>query len=196
MHQALIEIAGGRGPAYLGDKDSTVRRLAVSACVALLCQPEVRAGLAERAGQDPDERVRAEAIEALGGHAEGWAPVWQQRDDRSAIVREAVATAFGELRRSEAVPWLIAATGDADLAVAEAAVAALGALEDRQALPLLLALSERARPQVRRRSLVALTAFDDPAAQLALQKALDDRNPMVREVAEAALGRGGKTSCC
>lgn len=192
MQQALIEIAEGQSLAHLTDQDPTIRRLAVSGCVRLLGQSQVRAALAERAGHDPDERVRAEAIEALGGHAEGWSAVWQQRDDSSPIVREAVATALGELGRRQALAWLMATTQDHDLAVAEAAVAALGSLEDPRALPLLLTLAETARPQVRRRTLVALTAFDDPAARAALDKALTDRNPMVREA--AVVGRGG--SCC
>jgi hypothetical protein len=36
---------------------------------------------------------------------------------------------------------------------------------------------------------VALTVFDDPAIEPALRTATDDRNPMVREVAEMVVGR-------
>jgi HEAT repeat protein len=131
------------------------------------------------------------AAEALGGAGgRGVAVLDVVRLDDDPRVREAVATAYGELRHREAVPWLIdIAVSDGDRAGREAAVAALGAIGDDAALPVLLELVESAPPQVRRRAVVALTVFDDPAVEPAIRKAARDRNPSVREAAEMVVGR-------
>lgn len=112
------------------------------------------------------------------------------RDDEDARVREAVATAYGEIGSEAAVEWLIeSALGDEDRLVQEAAVAALGAIGDDRALPVLLELVAEGPPRVRRRAVVALTVFDDPAIEPAIRKAATDRNPGVREAAEMVVGR-------
>jgi HEAT repeat protein len=83
---------------------------------------------------------------------------------------------------------LEAAAGD-DRMLQEAAVAALGAIGDPVAIPLLVELAASGSPQVRRRAVVSLTAFDHDDAEAAITRAAEDRNPMVREVAEMIVGR-------
>ncbi len=172
----------------LGHPDPAIRRLAVS----LLAEaPEHIDGVTGLLS-DPDPRVRAEAAEVLGGFGnEAVAPLRRAASTESHdVVVEAIAHAFGELADREAVPWLIAlAGGDGPATVRETAVAALGAIGDEAALDVLLSLSRRAPPQVRRRCVVALTVFDGVEAEAAIREALSDRNPMVREAAEMAVGR-------
>lgn len=176
---------------FLEHPDAGIRRLAISACVAFGLSDESVVAIAGLAGEDMDGAVRAMAVEALGGAGERAAAVLDTvRSDDDPRVREAVATAYGELRHGEAVPWLIdLAAGDGDRASREAAVAALGAIRDQAALPVLLELVAGAPPQVRRRAVVALTVFDDPAVEPAIREAARDRNPSVREAAEMVVGR-------
>ena len=79
--------------------------------------------------------------------------------------------------------------GAGEVTIAEAAVASLGAIGDERAAPVLLDLVLTGRPQVRRRAVVALTAFDGREVEAAIGAARNDRNPMVREVAEMVVGR-------
>ncbi len=110
--------------------------------------------------------------------------------DPDVRVVEAAVTALGEIEAVEAVPWLLdAVVTHPDKLVQEAAVAALGAIGDPQAIPGLLTALAKGPPQVRRRAVVALTVFDHPDIEPALRTATDDRNPMVREVAEMVVGR-------
>lgn len=142
--------------------------------------------------EDPDPLVRAMAVESLGFAGEGVVEtLGAARADDEGSVREAAATAYGELADREAVDWLLdRALNDGDRLVREAAVAALGAIGDERAVPTLLELVVDGPPRVRRRAVVALTVFDDPAIEPALRQAATDRNPGVREAAEMVVGRG------
>ncbi len=175
---------------YLGDADATIRRLAVSACSGNVTA-QVAVILKHILEADGDARVRAEAAEVLaeiGGPA--LEALLQAASDNSGIVREAVATGFGELADRTTLPWLLdAAANDTEKLVREAAVAALGAIGDERAVPLLLDLVVTGPPQVRRRCVVALSVFDGPEIEAAIRAARDDRNPMVREAAEMVIGR-------
>jgi HEAT repeat protein len=177
--------------AHLDNADPAVRRLAVSCCVPNLEAPGVGDALMVVLAGDADPRVRAEAAEALGGWGERAVDALEAATgDSEAIVREAVATAMGELRHSGAVTWLLdAASGDDDSMVREAAVAALGAIGDPRTTPVLLELVRSGPPQVRRRAVVALTVFDGDDVEAAIRAAAQDRNPMVREAAEMVVGR-------
>ena len=176
---------------FLDHPEAVVRRLAISVCVASGLTKDAVGAITDLAADDVDGAVRAMAIEALGGVGEPALGALQvARSDDDPRVREAVATAYGELRNPDAVPWLIAlAAGDGDRAGREAAVAALGAIGDDAALPVLLDLVADAPPQVRRRAVVALTVFDDAAVEPAIREAARDRNPSVREAAEMVVGR-------
>ncbi len=166
-----------------------IRRLAVSVCA--VDPGEHVAALRDLALGDEDPPLRALAAETLGSCGPDVLPTLAvAASDDDARVREAVATAYGELGASDAVDWLVgAARDDEDRLVREAAVAALGAIGDDRAVPILLELVEEGPPRVRRRAVVALTVFDDPAIESAIRKAAQDRNPGVREAAEMVVGR-------
>jgi HEAT repeat protein len=148
------------------------------------------AALEQLLANDPEPRVRAEAAEVLAEAGKAaLEPLLRATGDEDGIVREAVATGFGELADPVALPWLMsAAAGDPEKLVREAAVAALGAIGDKGAVPLLLELIGNGPPQVRRRSVVALSVFDGPEIEAAIRLAREDRNPMVREAAEMVVG--------
>ena len=174
---------------FLDDEQPAIRRLAISVCSADPARYEVELG--ELAISDPDPSVRALAVEALT--VIGVVDV--ARADGDARVREAAATAYGEIGSDASVDWLIeSAIGDEDRLVQEAAVAALGAIRDDRALPVLLDLVTDGPPRVRRRAVVALTVFDDPAIEPAIRKATTDRNPGVREAAEMVVGRASRVA--
>jgi len=174
---------------YLDSGDASVRRLAISACSGRVTEP-IAALLMQVLERDPEARVRAEAAEILAelGSA-AIDPLMAAKADPDGLVREAVATGFGEIEDRSAVPWLLAAAAaDPEKLVREAAVAALGAIGDDTAVPLLLVLVATAPPQVRRRCVVALSVFDGPEIEAAVRAARDDRNPMVREADEMVIG--------
>jgi HEAT repeat protein len=175
---------------FLNHADERIRWLAVSACHVRISQPDVTEAVSEVLRSDPAARVRAEAAEALGSTPDRFSDLFAAADDPDAIVREAVATAFGEIADRHALPWLAsAARDDADKLVREAAVAALGAIGDPATLPVLLEIVTSGGPQLRRRAVVALSVFDGPEVEAALRAAANDRNPMVREAAEMVVGR-------
>ncbi len=171
--------------------DSSIRRLAIASCSAILDRPGIYEALEKRLAQDPTPRVRAEAAEMIGlSSRTSIKALLSAGDDSEPVVVEAVATALGELGDPEAVQWLIdTALNHSDGLVREAAVASLGAIGDDRALPALLELVSKAPPQVRRRSVAALTVFDCPEVEVAIVAARNDRNPMVREAAEMVVGR-------
>jgi HEAT repeat protein len=176
--------------AHLADADPIVRRLAVSACAPLLAaDADMMAAVAELLRADPQPRVRAEAAEVLGMAPGTAGLLLAAAGDADPTVCEAVATALGEQGDRAAVPWLLEAVAGDDRMVQEAAVAALGAIGDPVAIPLLVELAASGAPQVRRRAVVSLTAFDHDDAEAAIARAAEDRNPMVREVAEMIVGR-------
>ena len=141
--------------------------------------------------RDEDPSVRAAAAEALGScgkraleHLDAAA------GDSEPKVREAVATAYGELADPASISWLVGVGNeDPERTVREAAVAALGAIGDDSAIDPLLAFIAKGPPQVRRRAIAAITVFEDPRIEPAIQRAAFDRNPGVREAAEMVVGK-------
>lgn len=190
--EVLEAVSKGDPTPHLTDPRPEIRRLAVAACASL--GPAAVEALSRMAESDPDETVRAEAVEVLGGFGSvAYEAVSARCDDASISVVEAATTALGEIGNPAAVPWLIATGTEHESAlVREAAIAALGSIGDEAALPTLLAAVREGKPQIRRRAVVALTAFDGPEVEAALTTARLDRNPMVREVAEMVLGRSAE----
>jgi HEAT repeat protein len=174
---------------FLAASNPEIRRLAVAASLAF---QELRVILIDMMSTDPDSSVRRECTEVLG-MAEDTDPefIEQALQDEVAEVREAAATALGEIAALSSTSILItkAADRDEDKLVREAAVAALGAIGDSVALPILLDLVVSGPPQIRRRCVAALTVFDGDEVETALRAAASDRNPMVREAAEMVVGR-------
>ncbi len=137
---------------------------------------------------DPDQMVVVRAIElAIGTPEVDLLPVTASRD---AVVVETAAWALGErgaAQGSAVVARLAAlATDHADALVREAAVAALGSIGDPAGLPAVLAATTD-KPAVRRRAVVALAAFEGPEVDAALERAKDDRDWQVRQIAEDLL---------
>jgi HEAT repeat protein len=141
--------------------------------------------------RDPRPEIRAAVAEKLAfGGSEAMRTLGFLESDTEAVVREAVATAYGELGTRSVLGWLIdAAREDPDRGVREAAVAALGAIGDDDAIEPLLTMVAEGPPQVRRRAIAAITVFDDPRIEPAITRAAFDRNPSVREAAEMVVGR-------
>jgi HEAT repeat protein len=140
---------------------------------------------------DDDASIRAAAAEKLGlCGPRALVPLSNREEDEEPKVREAVATAYGELGDTSSIEWLTeTATNDPDRTVKEAAVAALGAIGDDAAIDALLGFIAKGPPQVRRRAIAAITVFDDPRIETAIKRAAFDRNPGVREAAEMVVGK-------
>jgi HEAT repeat protein len=137
---------------------------------------------------DPDQMVVVRAIElAIGSPEVDLLPVTASHD---AVVVETAAWALGErgaAQGSAVVARLAAlATDHADALVREAAVAALGSIGDPAGLPAVLAATTD-KPAVRRRAVVALAAFEGPEVDAALERAKEDRDWQVRQIAEDLL---------
>lgn len=186
--QQLIQLIADP-TSFLTDANPVLRRMAATSLhdAQAVAETSVLGSLSS----DEDPAVRAAAVEKLGAVAEqACAFLDVTRDDSEPIVREATATAYGEVGVPGALPWLEqAASEDPDRAVREAAVAAMGAIGDPRAVEALLRLMADGPPQVRRRAVAAITVFDDPRIEPALQRAALDRNPGVREAAEMVVGR-------
>lgn len=175
--------------AFLGHEDPVLRRMATTALSTESCNAAfgtVVALLDDGAGS-----VRAAAAEKLGECGDrSLAHLARAAGDPDPKVREAVATAYGELADPSAISWLVeVGNDDPDRTVKEAAVASLGAIGHPEAVDPLLAFVSKGPPQVRRRAIAAITVFDDPRIELAIQRCALDRNPSVREAAEMVVGR-------
>ena len=173
----------------LDSPDAGIRRLGVAAAASA---PAHHDRLVLLLASDPEPAVRRECAEVLGRTPSRPREALERAlRDEVAEVREAAATALGEIADPSSLDLLTAraADGDEDKLVREAAVAALGAIGDEKAVPVLLDLIKTGPPQIRRRCVPALSVFDGDDVDNALRGAALDRNPMVREVAEMVVGR-------
>ena len=175
--------------AFLDDEDPILRRMAITALGAAAANSLFDTLVLIL--NDEEAAIRAAAAEKLGvcGRRALEYLANAQSDD-APEVREAVATAYGEISDASAIPWLVEiGNDDKDRTVREAAVAALGAVGNDQAIEPLLEFIAKGPPQVRRRAIAAITVFDDPRIESAIQRAAFDRNPGVREAAEMVVGK-------
>ncbi len=174
---------------FLAHEDPVLRRMATTALTNESCNAmfDTIVDLLS----DEDASVRAAAAEKLGACGNrAVAHLRTAQTDGEPKVREAVATAYGELADPSAIEWLVEiGSEDSDRTVKEAAVAALGAIGDDGAIEPLLAFIADGPPQVRRRAIAAITVFDDPRIEPAIQRAAFDRNSGVREAAEMVVGK-------
>jgi HEAT repeat protein len=140
---------------------------------------------------DENASVRAAAAEKLGACGErSLDHLASVQSDAEPKVREAVATAYGEIGEALPIEWLVeVGSTDPDRTVKEAAVAALGAIGDDAAIDPLLEFIATGPPQVRRRAIAAITVFDDPRIEPTIRRAAFDRNSGVREAAEMVVGK-------
>lgn len=184
----LVALVGDPS-AFLKHDDPVLRRMAITALGPDACRTHF--DLLADLLRDEDVSVRAAAAEGIG-HCGSRAvnPLGIAGNDSEPTVREAVATAYGELGDPVAIEWLVEVAGEgSDRTVREAAVAALGAIGDDAAIDPLLGFVASGPAQVRRRAIAAITVFDDPRIESAVRRAAFDRNPGVREAAEMVVGR-------
>jgi HEAT repeat protein len=174
---------------FLQHGDPVLRRMATTALSAEEC--DVWFDMVVLLLEDESGSVRAAAAEKLGSCGDrALGHLATAALDAEPKVREAVATAYGEVADPSAIRWLVeVGNDDSDRTVKEAAVAALGAIGNPSAIDPLLAFVAKGPPQVRRRAIAAITVFDDPRIESAIQRAAFDRNPSVREAAEMVVGK-------
>jgi HEAT repeat protein len=174
---------------FLAHEDPVLRRMATTALTNESCNAmfDTIVDLLS----DENASVRAAAAEKLGAcGSRAVKHLMTAQTDGEPKVREAVATAYGELADPSVIEWLVEiGSEDSDRTVKEAAVAALGAIDDDGAIEPLLAFIANGPPQVRRRAIAAITVFDDPRIEPAIQRAAFDRNSGVREAAEMVVGK-------
>nr|WP_301662722.1 HEAT repeat domain-containing protein [Methanoculleus sp. FWC-SCC1] len=138
--------------------------------------------------RDPDETIRAAAVEALRAMGEAAVdPLIGALSDKAYVVRIAAAEALGDMGYQRAVPPLIAVLRDTDQDVRIAAAAALGRLADPRAIRPLIALFDDPYYGVRNAAADALAAIGEDAFD-ALVAVLGDRPVVVRITAARALG--------
>ena len=178
---------------FLQHNDPVLRRMATTALSTEECNTWF--DMAILLLEDESGSVRAAAAEKLGSCGDrALDHLAKAALDTEPKVREAVATAYGEVADPSAITWLVeVGHDDSDRTVKEAAVAALGAIGNASAIDPLLAFVAKGPPQVRRRAIAAITVFDDPRIEPAIQRAAFDRNPSVREAAEMVVGRQLRT---
>jgi len=174
---------------FVDHEDAVLRRMATTALSTEWCNEEFDTVVI--LVKDENASVRAAAAEKLGACGKrALEHLDEAAYDPEPKVREAVATAYGELADPLSIGWLVeVGSDDPDRTVREAAVAALGATGDDAAIDPLLAFIATGPPQVRRRAIAAITVFDDPRIEPAIQRATFDRNPGVREAAEMVVGK-------
>jgi HEAT repeat protein len=167
----------------LTDPSAAIRVAALGALdrMRMLTTDDLRSAL-----EDPDSSVVIRAAELAIGLAD--VDLVAHTTRRDARIVETVAWSLGERgpdqpQADAAVRALVGLTSHSDALVREAAVAALGAIGDPAGLPAILTATSD-KPAVRRRAVVALAAFDGPEVDAALQRATQDRDWQVRQVAE------------
>ncbi|HMK11213.1 MAG TPA: HEAT repeat domain-containing protein [Acidimicrobiales bacterium] len=171
--------------AALTDPSADIRAAALGALsrAGALTDDDVRAALTDSAAS-----VVARAVELAIARPQ--VDLLGVTDGRDAAVVEVAAWALGE--RGAGQPAAVVdrltelARHHSDPLVREAAVAALGAIGDPRGRDAVLAAT-RDKPAIRRRAVAALAAFDGDEVDAALQRAKEDRDWQVRQIAEDLL---------
>jgi HEAT repeat protein len=166
---------------FASDADASVREAAIRAlhrCEALTQEAH------KIFCADPSPRVRRAGAEIAATTRLPHLPSLLNDEDNTVV--EVACWALGEWATDGAiaVEHLSAIARDHDDSLCrESAVAALGAIGDIGGLPAIIeAMNNKAA--VRRRAAIALAAFDTVEAEAALNKALEDRDWQVRQIAE------------
>jgi hypothetical protein len=169
----------------LFDEDANIRR---HAAIQLAELPS--AGSQElllRALEDPVERVRVAALNALANHVTPPDVFQRFLHDKSPHLRLASLRGLAKLESRVGEPALIAALEDDDPAVRRSVATLLGWREAKPAVrPLSRALRDE-DPSVREAAAEALAQIRSDKGVLSLIRALDDETEAVRKVAERAL---------
>jgi HEAT repeat protein len=147
---------------------------------------------------DANERVRFEAIHALGALAKGPLGVPQARrliaglDSYDPVVRAASARVIARLRVREAEDALIQAIGDSNQAVRQFAMYALGEIKSAKAIPALTHQVENYRSNTQATwALLALAKIADPSTADLFRQYLAAKDPGFRAASAEGLARTG-----
>ncbi|MDP8230456.1 MAG: HEAT repeat domain-containing protein, partial [Candidatus Gorgyraea atricola] len=141
-----------------------------------------------------DQGVRVRAVRALGDIGDSRAVsdlIKALRADQYYLVRVNAAEALGKIVDSRAAPGLISAMGNRNKDVRAASLNALVKIGKASVSKLCEALENKSN-SIRINSAKALGDIRDPGAVADLIKALDDKEQLVREVAQGALVKIGK----
>lgn len=174
----------------LADPDPVIRETAISGLH--LREDPTRAEHMLPLLNDPESFVRVAATKALGelGDERALPVLIAHLKTPDPVVREALVQALGHIEDIRALPSVITALGDPAFAVRRAAANALGTIGDPRAITALAASSSQDPDRsVRCAAVSALEAIKDPATLDPLINATKDPDPVVRAMAEAAIGR-------
>jgi HEAT repeat protein len=145
--------------------------------------------------RDDHERVRFDAVHALGALAEAPLPPAQltalaaELDHYDPIIRAATCRVLARLRATAAGPAIVATLTDSSPVVRQFAVEALGRVRAEDAVPHLLSLYLRERTEPAAQALLALARIAPASALEHFRKRLADRNAPMRRAAVEGLGR-------
>lgn len=149
---------------------------------------------------DANERVRFEAIHALGALAKAPLTTPQIRrltaalDHYDPIVRAASARVIARLQVKEAEDALIVAIGDSNQAVRQFAMYALGEIKSAKAIPALRHQIENYRSNTQATwALLALAKIADPSTADLFRQYLAAKDPGFRAASAEGLGRVNAT---
>ena len=147
---------------------------------------------------DADERVRFEAIHALGALATPPLSVPQARrliaglDSYDPVVRAASARVIARLQVKEAEDALIQAIGDSNQSVRQFAMYALGEIKSAKAIPALKNQVENYRSNIQATwALLALAKIGDPSTADLFRQYLAAKDPGFRAASAEGLARTG-----
>ncbi len=190
-----LEHLVARLTASLKDQDPEIRHSAAEA-LGKVGQPGGSAALLEALG-DPDHRVRAASVWAIGRVAAGEVQVGIRvaglLDDSSEEVKQVAAQTLGDFQSTPVlVERLIASLQSADVSTRRAAVSALASIEASAAYPALVAVLHDEDVAVRQGAVSALGELaDSRAIPFLRERGLTDPASGVRSEAAFRLGKMG-----
>jgi HEAT repeat protein len=147
--------------------------------------------------RDENERIRFDAVHALGAIAEAPLSPAQldalvdQLEHYDPIMRAATCRVFARLGDGRAAARLIVALGDSSPIVRQFAIDALGRVRAETAVPHLVSILIRERGEFAPQALLALARIAPASALDHFRKRLTDRNAQMRRAAVEGIGRLG-----
>ncbi|QDV31700.1 Phycocyanobilin lyase subunit alpha [Planctopirus ephydatiae] len=179
------KIESGSKPGQTSSGSTTKRKkLSKSRLAKLLKAIEPK----ESASSEDAEKRRQAVLELGMAQNEGlWAELEKLKNDSWIVVREAVATALGDLGQPEATPALIEMFDDEVPEVRRNAIASIGKLRDARACRAMIVMALQ-EPHFRFASLDAITKMGT-AATGSLQQILQEKDPGYALEAAVVAGR-------
>ena len=144
--------------------------------------------------RDDHERVRFDAVHALGAIAETLSAeqitaLKGELDHYDPIIRAATCRVFARLRTTDAADALINTLGDSSPMVRQFAIEALGRVRAERGVPHLYSLLIREKNEFAADALLALARIAPASALDHFRKRLSDKQPLMRRAAVEGLGR-------